>query len=52
MKNQIQNIFIDRVSSWSSYSTMGELLSVVSNSYLYLSFSSISLIILLKLFRF
>ena len=46
------NIFIDRVSSWSSYNTMEELLSVVSNSYLYLSFSTILLIILLKLFRF
>lgn len=30
------NIFVDRVSSWSSYTSEGELISVLSGSYLYL----------------
>lgn len=46
------NIFVDRVSSWSSYTFTEELLSVLSNSYLYLGISTILVFVLLKLFKF
>lgn len=46
------NIFSDRVSSWSSYNTAGEFLSVLSCSYLYLGVSAILIFILVKFFRF
>jgi hypothetical protein len=46
------NIFVDRVSSWSSYTAIEEFLSVTSSSYLYISISTILLIILIASFRF
>lgn len=41
-------IFVDRVSSWSSFSFSGELMGIVSLSYIYLIFTSILLYFFLK----
>jgi len=43
-------IFVDRVSSWSSFSISGELMGVVSQSYIYLAISSILLYFFLRKF--
>jgi len=41
-------IFVDRVSSWSSFTFSGELMGIVSHSYIYLIFTSIFLYFFLK----
>lgn len=41
-------IFVDRVSSWSSFTFSGELMGIVSHSYIYLIFTSIFLYLFLK----
>ncbi len=40
-------IFIDRVSAWSSFSLKGEILGVISDSYLYLIISAVILFVVL-----
>lgn len=41
-------IFVDRVSSWSSFTFSGELMGIVSYSYIYLIFTSIFLYFFFK----
>lgn len=41
-------IFVDRVSSWSSFTILAELMGIVSHSYIYLIFSSILLYLFFK----
>ncbi|AZA59276.1 hypothetical protein EG350_19690 [Chryseobacterium shandongense] len=45
------NIFVDRVSSWTSFSLKGELIGVFSNSYLYLIVSSSIILIFTKFLK-
>lgn len=45
------NIFVDRVSSWSSYSFLDELLSILSISYPYLTIGSLLVFFLMKLYK-
>jgi phosphatidylglycerophosphate synthase len=45
------NIFIDRVSSWSSFSLKGELIGVFSNSYLYLIVGSSVVLVFTKFLK-
>jgi|GEM_PF-161078 len=40
-------IFIDRVSAWSSFSLKGEIMGVISDSYLYLIISAVILFVVL-----
>lgn len=45
------NIFVDRVSSWTSFSLKGELIGVFSNSYLYLIVSSSIVLVITKFLK-
>lgn len=46
------NIFLDRVSAWSTYTLLDEFLSVLTSSFLYLNISAVLVFITLKLYKF
>lgn len=46
------NIFLDRVSAWSTYTLLDEFLNVSSSSFLYLNISAVLVFITLKLYKF